>query len=126
MWPCNIWRPPPRVQALTYYVLFSSQVYVRHHGFLEDHAKTTALHDLCGHLLRSDLAARLRLENPAVPFTFCPSKEGVVSVVDNMFARCFSVAVVTQYCVDGTQSEEMERIKSEVQNRHLIKHLHTP
>ena len=61
-----------------------------------------------------------------MPFTFCPSQEGVVSVVDNQFARCFSVAVVTQYCVDGTQSEEMERMKSEVQNRNLTKYLHTP
>jgi hypothetical protein len=61
-----------------------------------------------------------------VPFTFCPSKEGEVSIVDNLFARCFSVAVVKQYCVEGTQSEEMERLKGDFVNRNLTKYLHMP
>lgn len=61
-----------------------------------------------------------------MPFTFCPSKEGAVSEVDNLFACCFSVAVVTQYCVDGTQSEEMERLKGDFMNRNLTKYLHMP
>lgn len=85
-----------------------------------------AIHELCSRLLNSSLATKLRLLNPGVSFTLCPSKEGRVTSVDEIFARCFSVAVVTRYCMGDTHSQELERLRDNFLNRNSTKYLYQP
>lgn len=103
---------------------YKLEVRLRHPKTTE--SKSEAIHELCHTLLHSSLFTELRLLNPAVSFTFCPSQEGRLNDLDKVFARCFSTAVVTRYCVGDTHSRELERMRDDFLNRNNTKYLYAP
>ncbi|OCK98866.1 uncharacterized protein K441DRAFT_653219 [Cenococcum geophilum 1.58] len=121
-WRYQMWKTYPSETDGNYKL----EVRLRHPKISETSEKSDAIHELCSRLLHSALSTKLRLLNPVVTFTFCPSREGTQNELDKTFARCFSTAIVTRYCVGDTLSKELERLRDDFLNRNSTKFLYQP
>ncbi|OCL05857.1 hypothetical protein AOQ84DRAFT_390583 [Glonium stellatum] len=121
-WRYQMWKTYPSGENGNYKL----EVRLRHPKISETSEKSDAIHELCNRLLHSALSTKLRLLNPTVTFTFCPSREGTQNELDMTFARCLSTAIVTRYCVGDTLSKELERMRDDFLNRNSTKYLYQP